>query len=374
MSDEHVPEQSAISANDVEESATQPTRKPRNKKAIAVVTAAAVLVGGFAAWGAIRSRDDVRVVTALVTALSREDLSVDVAMDLDADGLKALGATDADVANAGLGQVSSLQELTDLVNGVHIVSETLPHPTKTDMSLSHFAIDIDGSSMLQVYLGDRVLVLAIDVNTLTEDGLGLIKRKDVENTVGGLQGLLPQLDEAIDTLLAGQMVSVSFAEGTTLAPVWDELFPEGSSAAKPDYGQLINALKDSATVTAAGTDADGEKFDIVVKSTKFLQSYDITSLIETSLGSTGSELTTSATAELRKFIDDPANEKSEVRFRVWVKDDVAVKIGIDLSAIADTPAPDWTVAMSITLGTADFTIPENTFDLTPVIELLGIAG
>lgn len=53
---------------------------------------------------------------------------------------------------------------------------------------------------------------------------------------------------------------------------------------------------------------------------------------------------------------------------------MAVKIGIDLSAIADTPAPDWTVAMSITLGTADFTIPENTFDLTPVIELLGIAG
>jgi hypothetical protein len=314
-------------------------RRPGRSVVAATLAVLLVLVAGGAAYGwTVLQRPEVKLSRAFDAAKSAAQGTMSVSVK--ASGTAAAGATVMTSSSLRYSWSPGTQQFSVVYDGKKVGTVTT---TDTDLTV-------------------QIEPTAFPQGTDPADALG---------SLGGLGGLgaLGGAGDVVTALLDGKPVRVAIGPGSALQKALDKAANAGGSSGSAELspaqvGKVVDsvtaAVKDSATVTEAGSDADGTHYVATVALTKVVDTAwkDIAALVPG--GAAGMK------PDLSQL------EKTTLTVDVWVKDGAVTRVEVPLGpAMADVAPAGGDVRIVVVLSGEGVRpvegpvtdVPDSLFDL-----------
>jgi hypothetical protein len=352
-------------------------------KIIAAVVAVSVAVGAGAAYAMFNS-SNVNLYVALGSWFKSDVIDTTVSIQINPDALRRSGASDSDVTSLNLPGVTTIEEFTTGLSQTRLHLQA--NKAGGNLNNSNLAVSLQygSANVADLRLVDRVFYLSTDVNKLPEVTPQVVTRKQVDDaktaveTYGTLLGSDSFAVKLINTIIAGSPASISLKSDTALGKVLDQALAQATAQPVPSMPAttavqqyVVDALKNSSTITSEGSDSTGNKFLLSVDLHKFAQAIQ--------QGITTADLGVLETYRpqieeaLAQLLTETSGES--LQMRAWADSGDLKRIDLDLSQLinlSDKTAQlnNWDVAMRLDIGNSAPAAPSNAVDFTPDFDSL----
>ena len=346
-------------------------------KVIAGVAAVTLALGGGAAF-ALFNNSNVNLYVALDSWFKSDVIDTTISMQINPAALRRSGITDAEIRDLNFPGVTTADALATGLGQAKIHLQTNKSSgTLTDTNYA-IALQYGPVNVADLRLVDRVLYLNSEVNKLPEVNPQVVTRAQVDDAkasikqYGSFLGSDSFVVRLLNTVLAGDTASVSLKSDTELGKQIDKALDEATAAPTPSLSAttelqkfVVDALRDSSTITSEGSDSTGNKFLLSVDLSKFGKTLQ-QGLKEVNLGALESNRQEIENA-LSQLIAKASNQS--LQMRAWAASGDLKRIDLDLSQIINLSEPtaslkNWDIAMRLDIGNESPAAPANSVDYT----------
>ena len=360
-------------------------RFTRRTKIIAGIVAATVAIGGGAAY-ALFNNSNLNLYVSLGNWVNSGVLDATISLQVTPDALKRGGTTDAEIRKMNLPGVTTVEDFATGLGQtrLHIQSNNKGSGTGLAKSNAAIALQYGNDNVLDVRVIDRILYISTGIKTLPQVSPQIITQQKIDETTAAINQYAAFLGsdsfvvKLVNTLLSGQFASMSLKPGTYFGDQLDKAtsqatanpLPSGTASSQLQK-DLIDALKNSSSVTSDGSDGTGNRFLLTLDMHKFAQQ-TMQSLKTADLGSL--EMYRSQIEQtLSELAVKTTNQKLQAR--MWADSGTLKRMDLDLSQIinisdSNSKLQDWDVAVRMDIGQNNPSAPSNSFDFTSDIDSL----
>jgi hypothetical protein len=360
-------------------------RFSRRAKIIAGIVAATVAIGGGAAY-AMFNTSNLNLYVSLGNWVNSGVADVAISLQVSPDAMKRGGTTDAEVKKMNLPGLTTVEDLATALGQtrIHVQSTSGGKGVGLDKSNIALALQYGSNNVIDLRVIDRMLYLSTGIKELpnvTPQVITQQKIDDVTTSINQYAGFLGKDSFAVklvNTLLSGQFASASLKKGTyfgdqldkTLSSATAQPLPTDSSTSKAQQS-IIDALKNSSSVTSDGSDSTGNRFLLTLNLQKFGKEM-VQKIKTTDLGSLET-YRTQIENSLSNLSLKATNQKLEAR--MWADSGTLKRMDLDLSQIINlsnsgATLKDWDVTLRMDIGESAPSAPSNSVDFTSDIDAL----
>lgn len=335
--------------------AAKPSFFIRNRNKLIAGTAALALVIGGASF-ALASNPSVKLIRAMGATFGSGNLDVTTSIQVTSEYIEATGF----VVDETLPGIQSPADAAAAINQAKLRVISL------DSELPKFGIEVTygDADLLGLYMIEKKMYFWSDISDLPNQRPAIVEQNSIDEIVPVVEFLFGG-EDWISSLLGGQPMMVDFAANPDLNKVYDEnLAPSLNSASSENQsqisGELVNALRDSVSVEADGSDDIGERMLLKIDGDKF--------------GPASQNLFADAAAGLNASKADIEKAKKqwvnglkgkELNARIWLKDGKVARIQVDLANFVESSEFEpWAVVVQMDFQEPVLEAPTNAFDLT----------